>query len=126
MVFHWKPSEEVSTEYEKESLLPRTTSIFPTAARAANLTVRLACGSAATHDVDGLPSTAATGGDPGSEEVAVIGRHRARSSVGSRSGRRVGRISAVPRCTVFRPPGVMTGSVAPALRVTVVSRGPIC
>src|SRR5271168_3649114 len=126
MVFHWTPSEDAWMEYGIRSLLPRTTLISPSATGLANLTVSIARGSAATQAVAGLPSTAATAGDPGSDEVAVIWAQRARSSVGSRSERRVGIVSAAPGRTVFAPLGVMTGRGAPELRVTIVSCGPMC
>jgi hypothetical protein len=81
-VFQCSPSEEISTEYGKGSELPRATVIFPTWAGLPKFTVSVARASAATQAVAGMPSTAATAGDPRSEELALIGRQRAKLSVG--------------------------------------------
>src|SRR5271154_6288715 len=115
IVLHSTPSEDASTAYEKESRFPRSTLIVPNVAVAARATVSFAAGSAAVHAVAGLPSMAATAGDPGTDDVTEICWQRTRSSVGCRSGRRVGMTSGVPSCAVFAPRGVMSGIAAPEL-----------
>src|SRR2546421_781792 len=91
----------------------------------ASWTVSVACGPVASHGVAVLPSTAATGSSPGTNELAVTCWQRARSLVGWRSGRRVAIVVLCPGVTVASPPGPWTGSAGPEVRLTRVDRGPI-
>src|SRR5579859_2037984 len=91
----------------------------------ASCTVSVACGPVASHGVAALPSTAATGSSPGTNELAVTCCQRARSLVGWRSGRRVAIVTLCPGATVTSPAGVWTGSAEPEVSCTWVDRGPI-
>src|SRR4051794_31763381 len=84
-------------------------------------TVTVAEGSSPIHWVVTVPSSAASAGSAVAG-AAVAGRQRARSPVGFRSGRRVGRRSVDRRTSL--PDGVVSRTGSPDLSVTRVLLGP--
>ena len=83
-------SAQVATTLETRVTLPRST-------------VRFAGMAVGDQTVATLPSTAASAYCPASSELAVAGRQRARSSVGVRSGRRVGIVAEPVTGAASRP-----------------------
>ncbi len=82
-------------------------------------TVRSALLAVGAQKVALLPSTAASAYIPGSSELAAVGRQRARSSVGVRSGRRVGIVA--DELTVRVAPGDSSANALPLRSFTVVA-----
>lgn len=102
------PSSEVSIREAVGRVSVNLTVTPESRVRLPRSTVRLAVASLGAQTVASLPSTAASAYVPGSSDVAVAGRQRAASVVGSRSGRRVGMLSE--ELSVRVPAGVSTGA----------------